>query len=146
MSGSVSRPLPLPDDLTRFYWEGAKQHKLLIQRCRQCGTYIHFPRPVCYTCLSTDLGPSEVSGRGTLYTYAIPQRAPHPGFANDVPYTTALVQLAEGPRMMTNIVECEQTPEKLVLDMPVEVVFEAWSDDLGDVWIPLFRPAAGDAT
>lgn len=74
------------------------------------------------------------SGRATLESYMINQR-PHPSF--DGPYAIALVRLEEGPRMMTNIVDCEQTPEALILDMPLEVTFERVSDTIS---LPLFRP------
>jgi uncharacterized OB-fold protein len=77
-----------------------------------------------------------VSGRGTLYTYVINHR-PAPGFEDDAPYAIAVVQLDEGPRMMSNIVDVENTPENLVVDMPLEVTFEA----RGDVMLPQFRPA-----
>ncbi len=76
------------------------------------------------------------SGKGRLYSYVINNR-PHPAF--DGPYAIAIVELAEGPRMMTNIVDCEQTPEALPLDMPVQVKFEAQNDDIS---LPLFAPEA----
>ena len=94
------------------------------------------PRPFCPACSCRAVEVFDASGDATLYSYVISHR-PHPGF--DGPYSIAVVQLAEGPRMMTNIVACEQTPEALELDMAVEVTFEAITDDIS---LPLFRPAA----
>ena len=83
-----------------------------------------------------------MSGRATLYSYIINSRLPVPGFEDELPYAIALVKLDEGPRMMANIVGVDQTPEALVLDMPLEVVFEA----RGDTAVPLFKPAGAEVT
>ena len=92
------------------------------------------PRPLCPACSSRDVEVFVASGRGTLLSYVINHR-PHPSFES--PYAIALVRLEEGPTMMSNIIDCAQTPEALVLDMPLTVTFE----DNGDIAIPLFRPA-----
>lgn len=70
--------LPAPDELTSFFWEAARRHELMIQRCSACGTYQHPPEPVCHSCLSFDLGGAEVSGRGTVYSYTTATQAFHP--------------------------------------------------------------------
>lgn len=90
---------------------------------------------MCPTCWSDEVAWETVSGRGTLYSYVINHR-PAPGFEADAPYAIAVVQLEEGPRLMSNIVEVDNTPENLVVDMPLEVTFE----QRGDVMLPQFRP------
>jgi len=80
-----------------------------------------------------------MSGRGTVYTYAIVRRAPTPGFRGDVPYITAIVELEEGPRMMTNVVGVAAEPEAITVGMPVEVTFEDITDEIS---LPKFRPRA----
>ncbi|MCB1028354.1 MAG: Zn-ribbon domain-containing OB-fold protein [Microthrixaceae bacterium] len=135
MSDAHGRPIPVPTPETQHFWDGAKNDRLLLQRCSRCDEAYFPPRPFCPTCSCRDVEAFEASGRATLYSYVISHR-PHPGF--DGPYSIAVVQLEEGPRMMTNIVGCEQTPEALVLDMPVQVTFEAVADDIS---LPLFQPA-----
>jgi hypothetical protein len=95
------------------------------------------PRPFCPQCASRDVAVFCASGQGRLYSYVIHHR-PVPGFTP--PYAIAVVELDEGPRMMTNIVDCPQTPEALILDMPLEVAFEKIDDE---ITLPLFRPAKG---
>ena len=128
------RPLPQPTPETQHFWDGTKEGELRLQRCRDCGHVYFPPRPLCPACSSRDVEAFAASGRGSLLSYVINQRQ-HPSF--DSPYAIALVQLEEGPTMMSNIVDCEQTPEALVLDMPLTVTFEYH----GDIAIPLFRPA-----
>src|ERR1019366_9562502 len=102
-----------------------------------CGKVYCPPRPFCTACASRKVSVVPASGKAVLWSYVIHHR-PVAGFTP--PYAIAVVQLAEGPRMMTNIVECPQTPEALQLDMPLEVVFEKQNDN---VTLPLFRPAKG---
>lgn len=128
------RPLPQPTPETQHFWDGTKRGELLLQRCLDCGHVYFPPRPLCPACSSQDVEVFAASGKGKLLSYVINHR-PHPSF--DAPYAIALVELAEGPTMMSNIVDCEQTPEALVLDMPLTVTFEY----SGDIAIPLFRPA-----
>jgi uncharacterized OB-fold protein len=131
-------PLPAPDDLTRFFWDGLKQHRLLILRCQECGNYIHYPRPICNKCLSMNLAPDQVSGRGTLYSYTVTMQAFHPYFADKVPYVLAVVELVEqeGLKITTNIIDCPEN--RLHIGMPVEVVFREVAPGFT---LPLFRPA-----
>jgi uncharacterized OB-fold protein len=132
----VDIPKPAPDELTTFFWEGAKQHKLMIQRCNACGYYNHFPRPVCRNCLSTDLAGAEVSGKGRLYTYTVAHQAFHPAFTERLPYIVATITLDEQPglQFVSNLVDCDEAD--ITIDMPVEVVFEKVDDDLV---LPMFR-------
>lgn len=135
--GESSRARPQPTPETRHYWEGAAAGELRLQRCLSCSNVYFPPRPFCPACASREVGAFVASGKAILYSYTIHHRAV-PGFKP--PYAIAVVQLAEGPRMMTNIVECPQTPEALQLDMPLEVTFQMLDDE---ITLPVFRPAAG---
>lgn len=123
---------------TRFYWEGAKAGQLMLQRCTPCDRAYFPPRPFCPECGSRDVTVVQASGRATLHSYVI-NHMPAPGY--EPPFTVAAVTLEEGPRMMTNIVDCPADPAALTLDMPLEVTFEA----RGDMAVPVFRPAKGGA-
>ena len=137
MSQEVYRkPLPVPTPETQFFWDKCKEHELWLQRCQACQHVFFYPRLHCPECLSDDVPGFRASGKGTLWTYMINHR-PVPGFEDDAPYAIAVVQLEEGPRMMSNIVGIENTPENLLLDMPLEVVFE---DATEEISIPKFRP------
>jgi uncharacterized OB-fold protein len=131
-------PMPEPDAITQFFWDGVKDHKLLIQRCNTCGRYIHWPREFCRFCLSKDLAPVPVSGRGTVVTYTLPSQPFHPWFLDKMPYVVAVVELPEQEhlQLVTNIVDCPL--DELRIDMPVEVVFREVAPGLT---LPQFRPA-----
>ncbi len=133
------RALPRPTPETQHYWDGTRVGELRLQRCSACSNVYFPPRPFCPGCASRDVQVFSASGRATLHSYVISHR-PMPGF--EAPYAIAVVELEEGPRVMTNIVESPQTPEALQLDMPLEVVFEAVSDD---ITLPLFKPATAAA-
>ena len=132
-----AKPVPEPTPETQPFWDGCARGELLLQRCRDCGKPYFYPRPVCPACGSTDVEWFRASGRATLYSYVINHR-PARGFEAEAPYAIAVVELAEGPRMMTNVVGCPQTPEALQLDMPLEVTFQSFSDEIS---LPLFTPA-----
>lgn len=132
----AGKPVPVPTPETQPFWDGCAAGELRIQRCLDCGKPYFYPRPVCPSCGSVNVEWFTASGAATLYSYVINHRSA-PGFEDDAPYAIAVVQLAEGPRMTTNIVGVPNTPEDLVLDMPLRVTFEA----RGDVQLPLFRPA-----
>ena len=131
------RALPVPTPETQHFWDGTQAGELRLQRCDSCGKNYFPPRPFCATCGSRSVSVFKASGKAVLWSYVIHHRAV-PGFTP--PYAIAVVQLAEGPRMMTNIVDCPQTPEALQLDMELEVVFAAQTDK---ITLPLFRPAKG---
>jgi uncharacterized OB-fold protein len=133
------KPLPIPTPETQEFWDGAKAGELRLQRCDQCSHVYFPPRPFCPKCASRSVSWFKASGRGRLHSYVINHR-PAPGFENETPYSIAVVELEEGPRMMTNVVGVEQTPEALQLDMPVEVTFEQASEAIA---LPKFRPAGG---
>ncbi|HEY4251914.1 MAG TPA: Zn-ribbon domain-containing OB-fold protein [Roseomonas sp.] len=131
-----ARPKPQPTPETRHFWDGTKAGKLLLQRCGDTGRAYFPPRPFSPYTGTRDVEVFEASGRATLLSYVIHHR-PAPGFTP--PYAIAVVTLEEGPQMMTNIIDCPQTPEALVLDMPLQVAFVPLDDG---ITLPLFRPAA----
>ena len=131
------KPLPQPTPETQHFWDGCREGKLLLQRCKDTGKPYFPPRPFSPYTGSRDVEVFEASGKATLFSYVINHR-PAEGFEDEAPYAIAVVELEEGPRMMTNIVGCQQTPEALELDMPLEVTFEKAADDIA---IPKFKPA-----
>ena len=135
-----SRFIPVPTPETAHFWEGARLGELRLQRCTACGEAYFPPRAFCPDCGSREVRVERASGRARLYSYVI-NHLPAPGFA--APYAIAVVELEEGPRMMSNILDCPQTPEALILDMPLEVTFEALSEEIS---LPQFRPATGGAS
>ena len=130
----MERALPRPTPETLHFWEGTRAGELRLQRCGACGRVRFPPRPVCPACASRDTQVFAASGRARLHSYVIHQR-PAPGFR--APYVIAVVELEEGPRMLTNVVGVEPVPEALPLDLPLEVAFERASDEIS---LPLFRP------
>jgi len=135
----TGKAVPVPTPETQPFWDSCAAGELRIQRCTDCGRPYFYPRPVCPSCGSRAVEWFTASGRATLYSYVISHR-PAPGFDNDLPYAIAVVELAEGPRMMTNIVGVPNTPEDLVLDMALRVTFE----QRGEVSLPVFEPAGDD--
>ncbi len=131
---SKPRPRPAPESLP--FWEGARAHKLLLPRCNACGKFWFPPSRRCPHCLSSDFVWAETSGRGRIYSFVVFHRVYHPAFEGDVPYVVAIVELDEGPRLLSNIVGTP--PDDVRCDMRVRVMFE----DLDDVTIPKFAVAA----
>ena len=131
------RALPQPTPETKHFWDGTQAGELRLQRCDECSHTYFPPRPFCPKCASRKVSVFAASGRAILDTYVIHHRKV-PGF--EPPYAIAVVKLTEGPRMMTNIVDCPQTPEALQLDMKVQVKFEKLDDK---ITLPLFVPAKG---
>ena len=128
------RPRPALTQDNSFFFEGAKQHKLLIQRCTACGTLRHPPRPSCARCRSFDWEPIEASGRGTIYSFVVNHYPQVPAF--DYPLVVALVELEEGTRLIANVSGI--TPETAAIGTAVEVGFEDFDDELS---LPVFHPA-----
>jgi uncharacterized OB-fold protein len=131
----MPRPIPEPTRHAEV-WAGARRGELRIQRCNACGKAYFYPRPFCPFCSSKDVAWFTATGRGKLYSYVINHR-PAYGFQDYAPYVIAVVQLDEGPRMMTNIIGVEPAPENLPIDLPVEVTWEK-QDDV--ITLPIFRP------
>ncbi|MBI4299016.1 MAG: Zn-ribbon domain-containing OB-fold protein [Chloroflexi bacterium] len=137
MTTQYKKPLPLPmhKALTQPFWEGAKRHELVMPRCKKCDHFFFYPRENCPNCLSSDVGWTKVSGRGRLYTYTVVRRPANPAFNEDVPYILAVVQLDEGPKMLSNLVGCKIEDAKV--DMPLVVSF----DDVTPEWtLVKFKP------
>ena len=128
--------VPAATDLTRPYWENARNHRLVTQRCNNCANGWHPPLPACPRCHGRDLGWREVSGAGTVYTYTVVRHPTHFAFADTIPYAIALVELAEGPWLITGITGCP--PDGVRAGMPVRVVFREVTDG---VMLPYFEPA-----
>ncbi|MGE0879946.1 MAG: Zn-ribbon domain-containing OB-fold protein [Acidimicrobiia bacterium] len=135
------RPIePAPDKISQFFWDAAREHRLEILRCNQCGHFTHWPRIVCKSCLSYDVAPAVVSGRGTVYTFTIAVQAFHASLADQLPYVLGVIELEEQKdlRLVSRIVGCPE--DELRAGLPVEVFFQKVSDTLT---LPLFRPIAG---
>jgi uncharacterized protein len=109
--------LPTIEDESREYWDAAADGRLLIARCGSCGRVHHYPRAICPFCWSEDVTPLEASGRATLYTYSVVYVNDLAPFRDRLPYVAAVVDLAEGPRLMTTVVGCE--PGDLRIGMPL---------------------------
>jgi uncharacterized OB-fold protein len=136
---TYSKPLPRPlsPELTRPFWEAAKRHELVIPRCTTCDHLFFYPRSECPRCLSTHLEWVRVSGRGRLHTYTIVYQPANAAFRDDAPHIYAVVQLDEGPRMISNVVQC--AIDAVNVDMPLEAVF----DDVTPEWtLVKFKPAS----
>lgn len=131
------KPLPDPSPASRPFWEGARQHKLRIQRSRQTGRYVFYPRNVSPFGARDELEWVDASGRGTVYAFTVARRATAPQWEADVPYVIAIVALEEGPHLTTNIVGC--TPEAVRIGMPVVAVFD---DVTPEVTLVKFAPDA----
>ncbi|MFK0157595.1 thiolase C-terminal domain-containing protein [Streptomyces sp. NPDC090493] len=138
MTASSGRPLPHLTDQNAFFWTSGADGRLRIQECTSCTALIHPPQPVCRYCHAQEMGVRTVSGRATLIGFTVSHRFTLPGLP--APYVVAQVALEEDPRirLTTNAVECD--PAELALGMRMEAVFERAGED---VWLPLFRPAAG---
>lgn len=136
MSAKFQKPLPYIDDISRPYWAAARRHELVLQRCQECGHYRYPAGITCPHCLAERLEWVKASGRGTVYTWTVFHRAYHPAFASDVPYAVVAIELDEGPRLVSNLVNCNI--EDIKVGMPVEVVFD---DVTEEVSLPKFRPS-----
>ncbi|NRF72014.1 Zn-ribbon domain-containing OB-fold protein [Aquincola sp. S2] len=124
--------LPAITDLTRPFWNAAAEGRLLLPRCNACGQHFFRPEVACTHCFATDWQWVPASGRGTLYSHTVVHRAPAPGFA--VPFVLALVELAEGPVMFSNLVGCDEADVRI--GMALRVRFERVA--VG-VWLPRFE-------
>lgn len=132
-----TKPLPLITPLSKVFYDGCKDGKLLYQACSDCGETIFFPKQVCPNCMGRNLHWKQSSGKGRIYTFTVTYDYAPPEFAGDTPYAIAIVLLDEGYRMMSNIVECDL--EQITCDMPVEVVFDQVTEE---ITLPKFRPVS----
>jgi len=130
------KPVPIPDEVSKTFWQGCQRQELLLQKCCNCGQFQFYPRPICINCMSGNLEWVSSSGRGTVYSFTVVHQNVMPGFAQEVPYVFAIIELAEGVRLSTNIVGC--APADVHIGMPVVVVFEPISPEVS---LPKFRPS-----
>lgn len=128
--------LPAPDAETLPWWDACSEGRLLVKRCLDCGEAHFYPRPFCPACWSDAVEWEEASGRATLYTWSVVHHNDLPPWNEQVPYVAAVVALSEGPRMTTNVVNCD--PEALSVGMPLRVAFE---ERTGEWTVPVFEPA-----
>lgn len=132
----MRKPLPVPDADTQAYWEGLRQGKLLLQHCLACGHVQFYQQAICRHCGSERLERRAASGRGRVHSFSVVHRAPSPAFKGDTPYAVLLVELEEGPRMISSLIDGD--PMKVTFDMPVVLVCEPVSEAIS---LPRFRPA-----
>lgn len=135
------KPVPIRTAENAPYWDSAKQHSLQLQHCGACGKFRYPPSSYCPHCLSDETGWQAVTGNGTIYSFILVHQRYDPSFASDLPYNVAIVELAEGPRLVSNIIGCSN--EALRVGMPVEVTYD---DVTAEFTLPKFRPAAGEWT
>lgn len=142
MTDAVSERLPKPNispspDAAQF-WDGSREHKLLIPQCRDCTAIFFYPRGICPRCGSREISFVAASGRGTLYSFCVQHHSKVPGYAEATPFVTALVDLREGPRMMSLLLGAGTDPAKIRIGSEVRVDFL----DVDGPWpLPVFRPA-----
>jgi hypothetical protein len=131
----IEKPLPRPNEDTAPYWEAAHRGELRMQQCLDCG-FVRFPPSLlCARCLSEKSDWVTLSGRGTVFSWIVVHQSQHPAFNADTPYNVTIVELEEGPRLHTQLVEC--TNDQIHIGMAVEVVFAKINDE---VTLPKFRP------
>jgi uncharacterized OB-fold protein len=131
----IEKPLPRPTEDTAPYWEAAQKGELRMQQCSDCG-HIRFPPALlCPRCLCEKADWVRLSGRGTVFSWIVVHQSQHPAFNADTPYNVTIVELEEGPRLHTNLVDCAN--DQIHIGMPVEVVFDKVNDE---ITLPKFRP------
>ena len=135
----MTKPLPRPTPTEQRFYDACPAGKLMLQRCQSCGHVLFYPRTHCDACQSEQLVWEDASGAGTIASYTVVRRGVSPDF--EAPYVIALIDLAEGPRMMSQIIDAD--PDALEVGLSVRVDFAAWSED---ITLPVFRlhPALDD--
>ena len=134
--GARRTDLPTIEDDTRPFWDAARSGQFLLRRCHACGHVHHYPRPFCPECWSDEIEWVTASGRATLYTWSVVFMNDLPPFADRLPYIAAVVDLEEGPRVMTNLVDCDVAD--LTIGMALVAQYRALTDE---ITAPVFRPA-----
>lgn len=133
----MAKPVPSPMPEARPFWEGCRRHELWLPYCDRCQRFFFYPRPFCPHCFTWKVDWRRVSGRGVIHAFAVHYRATNPLWVEDVPYVTAIVELDEGPRLFTHLVDVKPDPARIHSGMPVEVVFEDVNEE---ITLPKFRP------
>ncbi len=137
MSGGSDMPVPVPTPESQQFWAAAQEKRLVVPKCRSCGA-TWFPATLaCPSCGATNHEWFEVSGRGTVFSFVVMHRVYHPAFAGKVPYVVAVIELEEGPRLLSNLIGI--APSEVRCDMPVQVTFD---ERRGGMTIPQFTPSA----
>ncbi len=136
MMPEYTPPIPIADEESEPFYRGAKEHKLMLVRCTSCGTWRMPGRDRCVDCWSEESEWAEASGRAKLYSFGVMHQQYHPAFADVLPYNFAVVELDEGPRMISNVVECAN--DALRVDMPLVASYD---DVSGETTLVRFRPA-----
>jgi len=136
MTKVLQRPLPRPTPESKPFWDGCRNHQLLIQKCKSCGDLRFPPSLLCPSCSSLETEWVPSSGKGEIWSHAVFHKVYHPAFERNIPYVVAVVELEEGVRMVTNIVGC--APDEVSIGMAVEVFFD---DVAPEVTIPRFKPS-----
>ena len=131
-----NKPLPVASGETKPFWDACKQGKFLIQRCRSCENYQYHYRGFCSHCWFGEIEDVESKGLGTVWSYTVINRNRSPGFIDDVPYVVAMVEIEEGLKVISNVINCD--PWKVRIGMPVKLTFVQATDDWS---IPMFEPA-----
>ena len=140
----LERPLPQPiTPETKPFWDGLREQKLMLPKCGDCGRAFFYPRIICPHCQSRNVGWIQGSGRGKLYSFEIAYQTISRAFKVKPPYVLAMIELEEGARMLSNLIDVEPDPKKIRCDMPVEIVYQKLTDE---VTLPLFRPSLGGRT
>jgi uncharacterized OB-fold protein len=139
----LDRPLPQPiTPESRPYWDGLKEGKLMLPRCGECRQAFFYPRILCPRCHSRRIEWFQASGKGRLHSFGIGHQSFNKAFKASTPYVLAMIELEEGPRMMSNLINVVADPAAIACDMPVQVVFHKLTDD---VTISLWEPATAAA-
>ena len=133
---AYSKPLPAMQGFSKEFYDWCKQHELRFQRCSECGVWRHVAREMCAECGSMQWEWAKSSGRGTVFTWTVVVRALHPAFQDNVPYAPVVVEMDEGVRIVSTVVDCP--PDELEIGMPVEVYFDAVTSE---ITLPRFRRA-----
>ena len=133
----MSRPRPAPSPTTEAFWAATADHRFLLQRCQACGSAQFYPKATCTTCGSAALDWEAASGQGTLHTFTVARRPTHPAFEGAEPYVVAIVELAEGPRVTGDLVDCPI--DDVRIGMAVELVWDELGAD--GIRLPLWHPA-----
>ena len=128
----MNRILPRPTALSQPYWDGCREGILRLQQCVHCARFQFYPRIICSHCGGSQMHWQAVSGRGLLASFTTVQRGISSAYPS--PYVVALVDLEEGPRMMSQVIE--SVPARLHIGAPVEVAFQSWAED---IILPVFR-------
>ena len=136
MNTHAGKHFPEPTAETQAFWDGCRKHQLLLQKCTHCGTHQFYPRSMCQRCMSDTVIWVEASGKGRIRSFTVVRRPVSPAYAAQTPYVVALIQLDEGPTLMSNIIDCDT--DALRIGQAVSVLFEDWSEQ---ITIPKFKPS-----